>query len=138
MDAKDRQILEPLEQDASQSTKDLARKTHIPITTVHNRIQKLRKEGVLTHYTVKVNESKRGFPLLAYILVSATPHSNQQEMLRKIRAMPTTLEASIVTGSFDLIVKAKAQSMAHLSELITKQLKAVEGVERTQTLMVLE
>ena len=138
MDAKDRQILQSLEADASQSTKELAKKTRIPITTVHNRVQKLRKEGVIQKFTIKVDEAKRGFPLSAYILVSATPHSNQQEMLRKIRALSSTIEASIITGLFDLIIKAKAASMAQLDDLITKQLKAVEGVERTQTMMVLE
>ncbi|MGM5480563.1 MAG: AsnC family protein, partial [Nanobdellota archaeon] len=40
LDEKDKAILRLLEQNASLSTRKIAKETLLPITTVHNRIQK--------------------------------------------------------------------------------------------------
>jgi len=43
-----------------------------------------------------------------------------------------------VTGSTDILIKVRTESMAHLSDIITKQLRKIKGVDKTQTMMVME
>ena len=52
VDEKDRKILEVLKEHADYATRQIAKKTGLPITTVHNRIQKLKKEKVIKRFTV--------------------------------------------------------------------------------------
>ena len=70
MDEKDRRILEILREHADYSTRQIAKKTLIPYTTINNRIQKLKKEGVIKKFTIEPDYDKIGRGFLVYILIS--------------------------------------------------------------------
>jgi len=67
LDVKDQQILELLTKDASLSSKQISSKIRIPITTIHNRIKKLKKEGVIKNFTLNIDYGKIGKTLIGYI-----------------------------------------------------------------------
>ena len=52
MDEKDKRILALLRKDAKQRVSQLAKKTGLPTTTVHNRIKRMEKGGIIRGYTV--------------------------------------------------------------------------------------
>ena len=54
MDEKDKKILEVLKDNSSAPTRDIAKQTLIPITTVHKRIKKLRKKMLVIDYNPEV------------------------------------------------------------------------------------
>ena len=70
LDKKDLAILEILKHNSNLSTQNIAKKTNIPITTVHNRIKKLEKEGIIKEYSVVLDNKKIGKPIAAYILIT--------------------------------------------------------------------
>ena len=47
MDEKDEKILKLLKENSKLTTQQISKKTLIPITTIHNRIKKLEKEGII-------------------------------------------------------------------------------------------
>ena len=63
LDQKDKKILQILKENANLTTSQIAKKTAIPITTVHNRIKKLNKEKVIKNYTLNLDFEKIGKPL---------------------------------------------------------------------------
>ena len=67
IDETDLSIIEILRRDASLSTKEISKKIRIPITTIHNRIKKLKQEGVIQRYTIAIDEKKLGKLIYAYI-----------------------------------------------------------------------
>ena len=71
LDDKDEKILEVLKEHAEYTTRQIAKKTLLPVTTVHNRIIKLRKEGVILKYTIVPDYSKLDKDFVVYVLVSA-------------------------------------------------------------------
>ncbi|MBW2963913.1 Lrp/AsnC family transcriptional regulator, partial [Candidatus Woesearchaeota archaeon] len=70
LDKKDLRILDELKADAKLTTGQIAKKLNIPVTTVHNRIKKLEKLGVVEGYTAKVDYKKLGKPITAYIMMT--------------------------------------------------------------------
>lgn len=46
LDDKDGKILEVLQEHAEYTTRQIAKKTLLPATTIHNRIRKLRQTGM--------------------------------------------------------------------------------------------
>ncbi|MBI2546550.1 winged helix-turn-helix transcriptional regulator [Candidatus Woesearchaeota archaeon] len=54
LDEKDLKILEILMEDSSLSTHKISKKTLIPVTTVLNRIRKLKALGVITRYSLDI------------------------------------------------------------------------------------
>lgn len=141
VDDKDESIIRELERNSKQTTSQLAKRTRIPITTVHNRIKKLEQEGVITGYGIEVDYDKLGLPLEAVILVSVTYRGgqtrlNQEEVAKEIKKLGAH-EVLIITGDEDILVRVRAENVSSLNDFVTHKLRAVPGVDKTKTLLVL-
>ncbi|MBI3050990.1 Lrp/AsnC family transcriptional regulator [Candidatus Woesearchaeota archaeon] len=143
LDSKDTSIISVLRQDAKLSTQQISKKTGIPITTVHNRIRKLQKAGVIKAYTIILDNKKIGKAVAAFILITVDYKllkelkTTQYELAKKIRAHRLVEAASMVTGTSDIIILVRASGVDELSEFVTKYLRNLEGVDRTQTAVIL-
>lgn len=143
MDEKDEKIIKILKENAKLSTHEISKKTLIPITTVHNRIKKLEKDGVIQGYTLNLNHVKLGKALTSYTLVSVDygclkqAKMSQEQLAKKLKTYDEVEEASMVTGAFDMVLKIRAKNMADLDKFITGVLREQKGIGSTQTLMVL-
>jgi len=144
LDTKDLKVLEILKENAKLTTSQISKKINIPITTVHNRIRKLEKQGIIKKFTVELDYKKldRGLPSYILVTVSYTSSSGkklvQEEIAKKIKNLDSVEEVAIVAGGTDLIVKVRVKDVDELNNLITKKLRDLEGVETTQTLVVLQ
>ncbi|MBD3164773.1 winged helix-turn-helix transcriptional regulator [Candidatus Woesearchaeota archaeon] len=144
LDEKDKRILGILTEDSSLTTSKISKKTRIPITTIHNRIQKLKKHRIIKSYTLNLNYEKLGRPITAYILLTVNQNlttgkkTSQQHIAKKIKAHRYVDTVDIVTGATDMIIKVRTDSMGTLNNLLTKDLRKIDGVDKTQTMIVLE
>lgn len=141
LDDKDKAIIELLEKDCSKSKKQIARRLGIPLTTVHNRIAKLEKAGVICAYRAKIDKRKIGYGIGAYINISVeyeTKDYSQEETAKKIRQLEGVEYVAIVTGTTDIIAKVQARDTDGLNDFLTRHLRKVPGVDKTTTLVVLK
>lgn len=143
MDYKDERIIDILKENSKLSTQQISKKASIPITTVHHRIKKLEKEGIIKNYTVVLDSKKIGKAVSAYILIRVDYKLLQQikktqyELAQKLKSHLDIGEAATITGETDIIIKVGVKNMEELDNLITNYVRNVEGVERTQTMVVL-
>lgn len=138
LDEKDFMLIEELSKNSKLSEQKLARKTSIPMTTVHNRLRKLRELGVIKEYTIRLDYVKLGRPLVAYVLVKAMPGASQQELLGQIAKIPNVCEVAMITGEFDLIFKARVKSMKELNEIVVQKLRMQKNIGDTRTMISYE
>ena len=75
LDDKDFAILDELMKNARQSVFQIAKKTNIPPTTIHNRVRKMKANGVISGYTVRVDREKTGQNICALVFVSLDNNS---------------------------------------------------------------
>ena len=142
LDDKDYTILDELKKDGKLSSQQLSKKTKLPISTIHNHIKKMEQSGVIKGYTVLVDRKKTGM-IGAYVLVMVNYHPpdgttiDQYELAKKIKQIKCVEEVSMTTGSSDILVKVQGKNMDELNEFVTKQLRSFRGVDKTQTLVVL-
>ena len=143
MDEKDRAILKVLEGNTKMRTWQIAKKLPMPVTTVHNRIKKMEKEGIIKGYTVVLDHKKLGKPLEAYVLITVDysflkkNNVTQYELAKRISSHDFVVETGMVTGVTDIIAKIRASDIDEVSEFVTKYLRNIDGVEKTQTVLVL-
>lgn len=143
VDNKDRKIIEELVRNSRQTTSQLSKKLNIPITTVHNRIKKLIKTGVIINYTLNLNHNLLGRPVPAYIGITinyAAPGKkiNQTDIANELKKIEGVYEVYILTGGSDLLVKALVKDITELNTLVTEKLRNVAGVDKTQTSIILK
>ncbi len=143
IDDKDRLILAELTKNSNLTTGKLSRKLKIPVTTVHNRIKKLEKAGVIMNYTVNLNWKILGRPIPVYIGVVINYNVNgktinQSEVAKQIKKIEGVDEVYIMTGGSDILVKVLAKDIDDLNEIVTEQLRAIPGIDKTSTAIVLQ
>ena len=68
----------------------------------------------------------------AYILIQADL-GRASEIMRAIRQLDGIDEAHDVTGPYDVIAKASAETIDQLGRLVVNEMQTIEGVTRTVT-----
>ena len=143
MDAKDEKILAVLKENSRLSSQEISKKTLIPITTVHNRIKKLLKEGVIKKFTIQLDPKKIGKNIAAYILITVDykalkqAKTTQHELSKRLKNNVAVEEAAMITGTSDIILKVRVEDIEKLDKFVTVDLRNINGIEKTQTAIVL-
>ncbi len=141
LDKKDTAILMALQEDAKQSSRDLSKKLDLPATTIHERIRKMEKEGIIKGYHVAIDFEKAGMPSTAIVLIKRTPilHSKKKVIYRKvadqIAKLPEIQEAHTLSGEFDMILKIRGRNEKDIGNFVSDVIWSLPEVERTQTLL---
>jgi len=143
IDEKDEKILEILHENSSLSSHKISKKTLIPVTTVNNRIKKLKKQGIIKKFTIDIDKTKLGFSLSAYILVMMSleelkrHNMKTRDLLRLIGTNPIVESADTISGDVDIIVKMHARNIDELNDYVVNILSNYKGVEKTKTALIL-
>jgi DNA-binding Lrp family transcriptional regulator len=135
IDRTDLEILIELQKDARKSLREIAEKLDVAEGTVYNRINKLKKMGVIKTFIPIIDHSKLGFDLTAIIGITAEGGHliEVEELLAK---EPNVTAVYDVTGEFDVITVAKFRSREELNAFV-KKIAGLEHVKRTYTMLVL-
>ena len=109
LDLLDRKILTELQDDASQSLDDIARKVGSSKTPVWNRIRKLKDAGVITRQMVILDPDSVDRGTCFFVLIRTSEHEAewQKRFLDALQARPEVLEAHRLAGEIDYIVKLR-------------------------------
>ena len=143
MDKTDEKILNLMKENSRLTTQQISKKILIPITTVHYRIKKMEKEGIIKKYSLGLDHKKLGKTISAYIHIIVDYKSlqenkiSQHELTKKLKQYELVEEAAMVTGGVDIIIKVRLKDVDELDDFVTKKLRNIVGIEKTQTMVIL-
>ena len=129
MDSKDEKIIEELKENSRESIRDIARKTNIRPSTVHQRILKLKKTGLIEKFTVKLDNKQAGENFIVFMFVST-----EEEISKTIFKEKYVKEVFGITGEYDLLFKLKFKDVEEFNEYILNFRKKT-GVKKTITMV---
>ena len=144
LDSTDTAILNAILWDAKAPLQTIAKKLHLPLSTLHHRIKKFEEQKIILRYETRVDHAKLGKTIESFILIEAMnvlPSGKkvfQQDILEELKKMDVVEEAFIITGTADLMARTRVKDLEELNELITHRLRKIEGIGATQTMMVLK
>lgn len=142
MDEKDESIIRILGRRAGLSSRALSGMLDIPISTVHRRVKRLEREEIIVGYKALINYEKTNWPIGALLLIDLSevtygkghiPKKKILDSLRIFNEIEEIIEVQAV--NFDLVVKARFQSLKKLSEFV-EELKCIEGIEETKSAII--
>lgn len=109
IDQTDRQILELLQADASQSVEAIAQKVHLARNTCWRRIKQLEDSGVLRARVGLVDAGKVGLGLSVFVMVRAREHSSEwlERFKAAVSAMPEVTGAFRMSGELDYLLRVR-------------------------------
>ncbi|NPA98660.1 MAG: Lrp/AsnC family transcriptional regulator [Crenarchaeota archaeon] len=122
IDDLDKRILELLLQDSRRSTRSIAKALNRPVSTVHDRIKRLERKGVIKGYTVVLDEKALGYQIKALILVNVVGR-HIEEVENDISRYDNVLTVLDITGEFDVALIAVFHNMDELDRFVKNLLK---------------
>lgn len=72
--------------------------------------------------------------ITAIVLINAEK-GKVSEVARQLSRIDEVVEVHSVAGVYDLIAKVKVKEYGRLSDVITEKMQAIDGIERTMTLL---
>ena len=134
LDDLSRAIIEQLQQDGRRPYARVAEAVGLSEAAVRQRVQRLIEAGVMQIVAV-TDPLQLGFARQAMVGVRIL--GPLEAVADAIAALEAVDYVVITAGSYDLLVEVVAESDEHLLEVISGQIRAVPGVESTETFLYL-
>ncbi len=137
LDHIDKQILDMLIENARTPFTEIAKKLDISAGTVHVRVRKMEKAGIIKGASLSIDYDKLGYSFIAYIGVYLDKTSKTRFVLERMKEIPYITVAHITTGKYNIFCKVRARDTQHAKDVIF-QIDDIEGIVRTETMISLE
>ncbi len=135
LDATDWRILKELQSDGRITNVALASRVGLSAPPCLRRVRALEEAGLISGYTVLVDERALGFQLTAFAMVGL--HNQSEADLRafenRVLGWPVVREAHMLSGESDYMLKCVAPDLAAFQDFILNQLTAAPNVASVKT-----
>jgi Lrp/AsnC family transcriptional regulator, leucine-responsive regulatory protein len=135
-DTIDLQIISVLQEHGRIPLVKLGEQVGLSAPSVIERVKKLEDSGIITGYHASVDARKLGKDVTAFIGVSIAHPRTIALFEQTVALLDDVLECHHVTGEHTVLLKVKTHNTASLEQLI-RTIRLIEGVTRTETMVVL-
>lgn len=136
MDKTDREIIRLLQRDGRLSYRELGEAVQLSANAVGDRVKRLRTSGVIRHIRADISPAALGRTLEAHIDIKLQPGTSAASFETAIRGMPQVVGATLVTGSFDYMVRVACIDRDDLVRF-NETLREKAGVQETYSRVIL-
>jgi len=130
LDKKDLKIIHELKNDSRSAIREISKKTGIRPSTVHQRIIRLKKEGIIEKFTLKLSNKAVGENFIVFMLVKTKPAA----IISNIMNDRHVKEVFGITGEYDIIMKLKFRDVEEFNDFVLRFRKE-QKIETTLTMI---
>lgn len=138
MDTHDLQILQLIQSDNRRAAADIGQAIGLSVSAVSDRLRRLNASGVIAANRAAIDPARVGMTACAFIFVDLEPRADEALFAAALRGFPEVQEAHHITGPHSWLVKVRTRDTAALQVFLTRHLKIVPGVLRTETIIALD
>ncbi|MFH1849994.1 MAG: Lrp/AsnC family transcriptional regulator [archaeon] len=129
MDNIDRKIVRILQENSKTQYHKISDKLKLAPSTIHFRIKKMLKEGIIERFSAVLNPEKAGYPSTAWIGLSADPRK-MDAVAKKLARFDEVQLVCTATGDHDLLIQVIARNEKDLWRFINKRIKTMAGLNK--------
>jgi Lrp/AsnC family transcriptional regulator, leucine-responsive regulatory protein len=134
LDEKDRLLLSIIQQNAEISLSELGMRIGLTKMAVSNRIQSLKRAGIIEGTFTKVNGAKVGQDYMLITRITCSTKGNEQDRIAEtIAKIPGVQSIYEVFGSFDMMIIARRKDKTAARDLV-REIAKIHGVRNTVTI----
>ncbi len=135
-DAIDRRILGILREHGRASHAYVAKQVGLSAPAVGERIRKLEGAGVIEGYRAVLAPDALGLNICAFVALAPKPGTRVPRLVERLLELSEIEELHSVAGTYSYFAKVRVRDPERLDAFLD-DLMMMEGVERTETTMVL-
>lgn len=124
-----------LADDGRMSFTDLAKRTGLSVSAVHQRVRRLQKRGAIRGFTAQLDNEQIGLPLTAFVSIKPIDPAAPDDAPDRLTHLEAIEACHSVAGDESYILKVRVASPNELEELL-QQIRAAANVA-TRTTVVL-
>lgn len=140
MDKLDQSLLAHLQRNGQASAAELGETLGLSTSQAGRRRQRLESDGVITHYSARLNPEKLGLMVQAFIQIQLSQHGAEtaRSIARLIQTQPEITSAWTMTGEADYLLRVWTEDLPALNRLIHDTILAHPAVARVTSQVVME
>ncbi|WP_442772592.1 Lrp/AsnC family transcriptional regulator [Paenirhodobacter enshiensis] len=139
LDATDRRILAALRRNGRLTVAELSQQVGLSQSPCWTRLKRLEASGAIDGYVALINPEAVGIDEIFFVEITLDHHD--EAILERFGAalarMPEVLEAHLVTGDYDYLVKIAVADRAHYERFLRQTLYRVAGIKHTRSTFAL-
>ncbi|TDE28705.1 MULTISPECIES: Lrp/AsnC family transcriptional regulator [Flavobacterium] len=137
LDEFDINIIKELEKDGRMAYSAIAANLKISNTMVHQRINRLTEQGILTGIKPVINEKKIGYDWGSFTGITLNKDQDSDRIIEELKNIPEITECYYITGSFTLYIKIIAKDHEHMRKVLYEKIDNIPGIAKTDSIIEL-
>ncbi|PKB15334.1 Lrp/AsnC family transcriptional regulator [Flavobacterium sp. 5] len=137
LDEFDINIIKELEKDGRMAFSAIASNLKISNTMVHQRINRLIEQGIISGIKPVLNEKKIGYDWGTFTGITLKKDQDSAKVIEALKEIPEITECYYITGSFTLYIKMIAKDHEHMRRLLYEKIDSIPGISKTESLIEL-
>jgi Lrp/AsnC family transcriptional regulator len=139
LDPFERKILRELQRDAVQTIAELAAKVGLSASPCWRRVDRLQREGVIRGRAALVDRRKVGLNahIFAQVRLNAHGRANLDEFSDAIRSFPEVLDAYVLMGQTDFMLRIVARDIDAYERFFFEKLSKLPGIQEITSTVAL-
>lgn len=135
LDTTDKKLINLLQANSKQTTKQLSLHLNLSVTAVYERIKKLEKEGIIDKYVALINHKKVEKSFLVFCHVRLIQHSKEYLSVfeREIFKLSEVVECFHISGDYDYIIKIYVKDIEEYRDFMVTKLTTIKHIGSTQS-----
>ena len=138
LDKLDLSIIHHLMENAGISYADLGKKLFVSGGTIHVRIKKLEKAGIVKGTKLSVDLKNLGHDVIAFIGIYLEKSSLYDFVAKELQKIPEIVRLNYTTGNYSMFAEIVCKDITGLRKVLHDELQKIKGIERTETFISLE
>ncbi len=135
LDLTDRKILSALRANGRLSINELAEKVGLSPSPCWTRVKQLEGSGVIEGYAAIIDQAMIGLRDIVFVEITLEKHDDKvlERFGAALAQMPRVLEAHLVTGEYDYLVKVAIADTADYERFLREHLYRIEGIRHSRS-----
>jgi Lrp/AsnC family leucine-responsive transcriptional regulator len=135
LDDVDRKILSALRRDARLTINELAEAAGLSASPCWMRVKQLESNGTIERYSAIIKQSAIGLRDIVFVEITLEKHDDKvlERFGAALARIPQVLEAHLVTGDYDYLVKVAVADTADYERFLRQQLYRIEGIRHSRS-----
>lgn len=138
LDKLDLAIIHHLMENAEIPYAELGKKLFVSGGTIHVRIKKLQKAGVVKGTKLSVDLKNLGHDVIAFIGIYLEKSSLYDSVAKELQKIPEIVRLNYTTGNYSMFAEIVCKDITGLRKVLHDELQKIKGIERTETFISLE
>lgn len=138
LDKLDLQIIHHMMENAQISYAELGKKLFVSGGTIHVRIKKMEKDGIVKGTKLSTDLKLLGYDVIAFIGIYLKESSLYDAVAKELRKIKEIVRLNYTTGNYSMFAEIVCKDIAQLRDILHEKLQKIRGIERTETFISLE